>query len=125
GAMRENLRRLGVSGRIEVVSHGVDLHRFRPSSSSRESMPVRERHHVDPRDEVVLFVGPLNQRKGIDYLASAWDYVAAQRPRAHLMIVGPERQAGANDEAEFVTRVRATLANGKGADRVTFVGAVQ
>jgi glycosyltransferase involved in cell wall biosynthesis len=41
------------------------------------------------------------------------------------LIVGPERKAGANEEAEFVRGVRETLTSGRGRDRVTFVGRVQ
>lgn len=46
--------------RIEVIPYGVDLDRYRPSLESGTTGPLR-----------LLFVGTINQRKGIHYLLEA------------------------------------------------------
>jgi glycosyltransferase involved in cell wall biosynthesis len=40
-------------------------------------------------EEVVLFAGEIGLRKGIDVLVAAWPIVAAQRPQARCLVVGP------------------------------------
>jgi glycosyltransferase involved in cell wall biosynthesis len=73
--------------------------------------------------EIVLFVGPLTKRKGLDCLAAAWKRVARERPHAHLVLVGPERAPHA-EGGSFGEWIRAQLGRGVGADRVTFAGRV-
>jgi glycosyltransferase involved in cell wall biosynthesis len=124
GAMRDNLRERGVESRVEVVPHGVDLARFHPLGAGPAVAPIRRRLGLSPEDEVVLFVGSISRRKGADYLAAAWDRVAAERPRAHLVLVGHEKEPDAAQEPSFPDRVRDTLRNGRGAGRVTFTGPV-
>lgn len=123
--MLENLRELGVKTRIEVISHGVDLTRFFPHPGGAAHAPVRRRLQLAPKDEVVLFVGPISRRKGLDILASAWQRVAVARPRAHLVLVGPEPSGTAHGDAEpFSLTVREALQRGPGSDRVRFTGPV-
>ena len=122
GVMRDDLRQRGITTRIEVIPHGVDLERFRPGSVPPGFAPARQRLGLDATSEMILFVGPLTERKGLDNLAAAWDRVAAQRPRAHLVLVGPERTRSAQGVTSFGERLRATLSRGRGADRVIFVG---
>jgi glycosyltransferase involved in cell wall biosynthesis len=43
---------------------------------------------IEPRDEVVLFVGRVNREKGIDLLLPAFDRVLQARPQARLVLVG-------------------------------------
>ena len=89
--MRDSLQELGVKTRIEVIPHGVDLERFRPGLVPPALAPARKRLGIAAGSEMVLFIGPIHQRKGLDYLAAAWCRVAEQRPNAHLVLVGPER----------------------------------
>jgi glycosyltransferase involved in cell wall biosynthesis len=49
---------------------------------------------VDPSgagqsEEIVLFAGEIGLRKGVDVLVAAWPMVAAQRPDARCLVVGP------------------------------------
>jgi glycosyltransferase involved in cell wall biosynthesis len=122
--MRDNLRRLGVRTRIEVIPHGVDLGRFRPAASREEAAPLRSALGVAPDAELVLFAGPVEKRKGLDYLAAAWDRIAASRPGAWLVIAGPERESSGGQADPFSTSLRATLQGGRGAERVIFAGRV-
>ena len=89
---RDNLRGIGVKSRIEVIPNGVALDRFSPVESEGAKSRLRERLELDSDVEVVLFVGPIVARKGVDLLVEAWKSVAPKRPRARLVLVGPRYQ---------------------------------
>jgi glycosyltransferase involved in cell wall biosynthesis len=125
GAMRDGLRESGVRTPIDVVPHGVDLVRFSPGDGAGRREGVRERLGLPPTSELVVFVGPVSARKGLDHLVGAWDRVAGRRPSAHLLIVGPEEDGARASGASFGTRLRTRFAGGRGGDRVHFVGAVR
>lgn len=66
---------------VTVIPYGVDLQRFRPSPRP-------------PRTELTIgSVGRLAPEKGLDYLLQAFARIAAEEPRARLLLAGdgPER----------------------------------
>jgi glycosyltransferase involved in cell wall biosynthesis len=117
--MREDFRRAGVETGIEVIPHGVDLTRFRPDPAAATSL--RLRLGLDDTSEIVLFAGAIVERKGLDYLPAAWDQVAAQHSRAHLVLVGPEGSPDGNAPS-FADRLRQEFRASRGGDRVIFAG---
>ncbi len=44
---------------------------------------------ADATDELVVFAGEIGRRKGADVLHRAWPLVAARRPRARCLMIGP------------------------------------
>jgi phosphatidyl-myo-inositol alpha-mannosyltransferase len=78
-----------------VIPNGVDVSRFRP-----DQPPLR--HLLDGRVNF-LFVGRLEERKGLRDLLEGYRYASARVPRARLIIVGggPERR-----EVEQIVRSR-------------------
>jgi glycosyltransferase involved in cell wall biosynthesis len=126
GVMRDSLRRGGIRGKISVIPNGVDLGRFRPLPEA-ERPALRERLGLDPDSEVILFLGGfLSERKGVDVLAAAWELVARTRPRAHLVMVGPDIDlVRAQDSRKaFVRRIKGMLAASGAGDRVALTGKV-
>ena len=74
---RQSLVEHGVSpGAIDVIPYGIDLQRFRP-------LPVRAASGASLR---LLFVGRINQRKGLSYLLEALNLLAGKD--VHLTICG-------------------------------------
>jgi phosphatidylinositol alpha-mannosyltransferase len=92
-------------GDYEIVPNGIDVDRFRQPTAPPPGMPASAR--------VVLFVGRLEPRKGVDRLIRAMTLVQAQAPDARLVVVGdgPDRAAleamarGARIDALFTGRV--------------------
>ncbi len=80
--------------RIRVVlggsGNGVDAQvRFRPSAGRARGRAKRVELGIPESCEVVGFVGRLVRDKGVVELATAWSRLRAERPDAHLVLVGP------------------------------------
>jgi glycosyltransferase involved in cell wall biosynthesis len=71
--------------RIAIAKHGVDTNFFSPVSSVRE---VRDQLGIHSTDAVILFVGFITPRKGLEYLIQALPLIT---PRPKLVIVGKWR----------------------------------
>lgn len=77
--------------RIEYLGNGIDLDRFNPDALAPEARRcVRSELGFDEDTEVVGFVGRLVREKGILDLFAAFRKVRGRRPRARLLVVGPE-----------------------------------
>ena len=64
---------------------------------------------------LLLFLGRVHFKKGLDLLVPAWGEIAQNWPDAHLVIAGPDSE---NSQAAVENLVR----QGKMEDRVTFTG---
>ncbi|MGE0450123.1 MAG: glycosyltransferase family 4 protein [Vicinamibacterales bacterium] len=99
--------------RLSLIPQGVDLERFRPRPEDARAL-VRAEFQIAPSDRVVVFVGSLIERKGIDLLLAAWSKVHQQTRRAHLVLVGrnvfPPGSGDAGFLAEHMARLSAEAA---------------
>lgn len=73
------------AGRVEVVYNGCDTARFRPATDKRA---IRRALGLPPDHRLLLFVGSVIERKGIQELADAWSRFAPMHPRWRLVVVG-------------------------------------
>ncbi|MBE9008689.1 glycosyltransferase family 1 protein [Pseudanabaenaceae cyanobacterium LEGE 13415] len=108
-------------GRIEVIPCGTDLSKFRtiPKLEAREELGLK------PTDEVVLYVGRFDPRKGIETLVRSFELIkrnAADSSNLRLMVVG----GSASDKSDGQERQRIEqLVNELGiAENVIFAGRV-
>lgn len=122
--MRERLRDLGSRARIEVIPNGVDISRFRPPQGAAECAEIRRRLGIELDDFVLLFVGPVSQRKGADLLLEAWGRIAPRNKQARLIIVGPRFDIANPRLRTFNERLSRLLALSRAQDRVQFTGLV-
>lgn len=90
---RDLVREFGRSGvskhRIHHIPNGVDVERFHPVTSPM-SREVRVRLGIPTDQPVVLYVGVLDQRKNILWLAEQWIANDAFGTGALLLAVGPQ-----------------------------------
>jgi glycosyltransferase involved in cell wall biosynthesis len=90
---RDIQRLLGVEAdRVVVIYDGVD-ERFSPQPPDAVAA-VRQRYKV-PDGRVILYVGTIEPRKGIDTLLDAWAQIASALPDTTLVIAGKEGWATA------------------------------
>lgn len=69
---------------IEVAYNGVDTERYSPGESSIQ---------FSQWDTVLLYVGPLAERKGINYLLRAMQKITSEHPDTGLLLIGGGNQA--------------------------------
>jgi glycosyltransferase involved in cell wall biosynthesis len=76
------------SDQLVRIPNGVDTDLFHPvESASRKHL--REMLELPLEVPIVLFVGIVHPRKGVDRLLEVWPAVQARHPRAILLLVGP------------------------------------
>ena len=95
----------------------VELGAETPPDCPRSELRTQflERHPALRERTVVLFLGRLHSKKGLDLLIPAFDAVRRERPDAHLLLVGPGEPAYVQSLHDEVSR--------RGLDRaVTFTG---
>lgn len=56
--------------------------------TSNEKKEIKKKLHIDPNEKIILFVGRLDDIKGIDYIIQAFKKLLQKRNDCHLIIVG-------------------------------------
>ncbi len=83
--LRDIMHEFGVEGSVDVMPLGVDVKKFRPKVQGFEGIKKR----FCPNNELmVLCVGRLVEKKGINYLIEAFSKVLEEIPESRLVIVG-------------------------------------
>ena len=95
-----------------VVPNGIRCAEFESLPPASE---FRERHLAGASGPVVMFLGRLSHKKGLDVLVRAFALVRREVPDAQLAIVGP-------DDEGLTPALRAVAAREGVADAVTFTG---
>lgn len=98
--MAEAQLRMGVAARrLHVISHGVDIGRFKPAAPGG-ALPPMLQNVLPPCAKVCLYVGHLIPRKGVATLLQAWPQVARSCPDAWLVLVGAVQRPTISSEQE-------------------------
>jgi glycosyltransferase involved in cell wall biosynthesis len=81
---------LGGSARVHIVPSGIDTARFArpPQASFRQAMGIC------PDERVVLYVGRVAQKKGLEFLLECAPAVLARFPRTRFVVVGEDMGLG-------------------------------
>jgi len=98
-----------------VVPPGVDLERFRPGCEADARAAVEAAWPETRGRQLVLFLGRLNFKKGLDLLARAFGRLARARADVHLLLAGP-------DDDGYGVAVRGWLEREGAGGRATFTG---
>jgi glycosyltransferase involved in cell wall biosynthesis len=123
--MLDELRECRVTTPIRVVPNGVDTRRFSPAADADGKETMRRQLGVGLTDPIVLFVGPINSRKGVDLLLRAWSPLAAAYPRLQLVVVGPGLERDDPNEADFRREIKNLAASSRASERIHFTGLVE
>lgn len=107
--------------KLRLVPNPVDVDLYSPPSEEERSA-LRAKLGLAGSFPVVLHVGAVIKRKGVDVLAEAFLKIAAHYPKAMLVMVGPCLHV--SDAVKLAPRIgRMAAAAGIG-DRVVFTGQV-
>lgn len=126
----QRMTQLGTSSkRVETIPNGVNLSRFRPAHSLEEKVNIRQELGLGIDAEIILFVGYIVPRKGIELLLGAWSEIARARPRAHLVLVGPyEKKSQEETDSQtlpnFFAQMEHIVQESAAPGRVSFTGEI-
>jgi len=112
--------------KVRFILNGIETSRFTPAGSPEAKAALREKLGL-PRDEFILLsIGAIIHRKGMDLLAQAWSRFRADGGQGKLVLVGPQSSldAGSGVDDSFVREVKESLARSQSADSVIFTGRV-
>lgn len=101
----ENYRAFGLRVPVAVIPNGV----IAPDTASPEEF--LDRYPRLRGKTLILFLGRLHKKKGVDLLVKAWEEVSPRFPKAHLVIAGPDdgalgplsRFEGSGSESNAIT----------------------
>ena len=108
-AMREVLRRYGVTTAMEILPTGIPI----ATLSGGDGMRFRTQHGFTSQDRILLFVGRVAHEKNIGFLLEAFQRAARQCKPLRLVIAG---------EGQALPSLRALARKLAIDDRVCFVG---
>ena len=90
--------------KLKLVRQGVDVDKFCPVDSARKK-DIRKQFGINEEVLIVIFVGAIIPRKGVDNLLHVWANVQKKVPNSMLLLVGPnEFESG--ELNEFVKKQR-------------------
>jgi glycosyltransferase involved in cell wall biosynthesis len=101
--------------RIDIVHHAVDTTKYRCVDSD-----VRQRLEISPDIPLVLFVGRLEARKGVDVLCQAIPEVVKRIPEAMFLFIGRDTNT-ASESGSMRSHLLKEATNGGFFDRVRFL----
>ena len=102
--------------RVVTLAPGIDTDRFR-AADPEERRGLRADLGCPGAGPLVVFVGGIIPRKGVDLLVAAWPSVVERHRGARLVLVGPD-----DADPDFTARLRSDLAQGGALSTVRFVG---
>jgi len=120
--MRDLMRDMGVTSRIEVIQNGVNLLRFSVRRRNPEAMTLRHNLGIGDDEMMITTVGTVMPRKGSDLLLEAWIRINAAHHNTHLVYVGPRKDLEHPGLAAFNERLEQLRAASGNPERVHFAG---
>jgi glycosyltransferase involved in cell wall biosynthesis len=126
-AIKDFLREIGVTTRVEYIPNGVNLERFRPADTpqlEQARQRMRDRLGIAPGHKVIATVGAVMPRKGPDLAIEAWSSLLESHPDTHLLLVGPRADRHDDKLAAFGAKIDALVRNCAKPHQVHFAGQV-
>lgn len=108
----KHIQAFGVDNHMVVIPNGIDLEEFQKLPSRED---LEELYPELNGKQVILFLGRIHPKKGLDILARAFSKVAADRNDVRLVIAGPDSEG-------YQTKIEAMLKSGGVRSKTIFTG---
>ena len=113
------------SDSVFTLTCGVDDDYYCPGTDKTCRRELRQAAGRDDAGPVVLFIGTLNERKGVDILVEAFRHVLARHPSAVLVLMGPkDRTEDPTLDEGFVRRIQSRCESSELRNHVAFLGRI-
>lgn len=110
------VREFGVKAPVEIVPNGIRTADF---ALPADGAGFRRKHGIAPDAKLLLFLGRLNPKKGLEVLSQSFARIASECPGSVLVVAGGDSGDG------FAARAREFMRAAGVADRALFVGEVR
>jgi glycosyltransferase involved in cell wall biosynthesis len=108
--------------KIREIGNPVDTEKFYPVDEEGKTK-IRESLGIDPKQIVILFVGLITKRKGIDLLIKAFSRIVTAYPDSLLILAGPI-SLSVKGRQEFLEEMKKVIEDSGFRDKVIFPGIV-
>ena len=123
-ATRNHALSLGLKARTEVIPNGVNLQKFHPLAGEAKKA-LRTSLGLADMDRVMITVGSIIPRKGIDLMLESWEALSRRFPDLHFVIVGPRTDEKDPKLSSFNKKLVGLVDASGAGNRVHFTGRVQ
>jgi glycosyltransferase involved in cell wall biosynthesis len=111
---------------VFTLLHCVDLELFSPATSKEEKTSFRQKLHLPVDATILVFVGSVIERKGVDVLVRAFIQARSEHPDLFLLVVGPkDKNENPSVNEDFVSGLYALIDQEQISGRVSFMGLIQ
>ena len=114
------------TNQVFTLMNSVDLEVFHPCENLSEKQALREKYSLPAKATILLFVGSVIERKGVDLLVKAFVDASVINPNLYLLIIGPhnKKENPSLDEA-FIAGLKEQLDERNTHAKVNFVRTCQ
>lgn len=76
--------------KISYIKQGVDIEKFKPVKDKNEKEMIKIKLGLQDCPKIVIFIGAVVKRKGVDLLVRSWKKVQQNNPSVCLVILGQD-----------------------------------
>lgn len=110
---------------VTTLMNSVDTDLFHPLNRVSERTSLRQKFGLPTDATILIFVGSIIERKGVDVLISAFQKICLTRPEAYLLMVGPDkRDDNPSVDESWIASLRQELVKAGLAQHFQFFGMV-
>ena len=99
--------------KVREISYSVDIKKFKAVDSDSKKI-IRNKLNIWKEGIIILFVGGINERKGVHLLVDAFIKIERSFPEVRLLIAGPTYKYDQN----YINEIKAKIRNGDVKDKV-------
>ena len=125
--LEEDYRKFGFSKKQTfTLMNCVDMELFSPSNSAEKKKLLRHKLKLPQNATILVFVGSVKERKGVDVLIRAFIGACSERSDLYMLIVGPKnKNENPSIDEDFVNDLYLLLNKNNISERVSFTGMIQ
>lgn len=110
---------------VVTLVNSVDTTLFHPLSSDEEKAEIRRRVGLPVDATIIIFVGSIIHRKGVDVLVEAFTQMNKSNHNLYLLLVGPHtKQENPSIDENWINHLQNNLAEANLTSKVNFLGLV-
>jgi glycosyltransferase involved in cell wall biosynthesis len=112
--------------KVHTLMNSVDIEVFHPVGSDTEKKALRLLHSLPEDEKILLFVGSVIWRKGVDLMIESLIKAQREYGKLYLVIVGARyRKENPSIDEEFVNKLQSKIIENGLRKKVKFVGLIQ